>query len=303
MYAITDGCCISIFSFDIYFFSDVLSFLTQRGLFTAGVDLLSKVLGPTKDPALNLYDLIKINEDLTALFGLPDDVLFALKTFARGSVMFATRFDAPLRAATATATLQRGMNEGDREIGVITKKVRQALSTLKELVSNKEVHIDDFKLSLDGMIAELKSRRRNTVSTELENIAHFFKSDTDLDDTLANLYAAFSLMNYRDVLTPFKSALIELRLLPIAATDAINICPAIAAVTTNFFVCKAPAILADVTQSLAGLSHLGLSFVGKLTTADLILLFLRKHSGGNTHLFIDSVTFSLDDLPVCILLL
>lgn len=104
----------------IFMFLDVLSFFMQRRLFTAGSELIHYVLGPQKDPTLTQYDHLKKNKDLSASFRIENDVFFALKTFSRGSVMFASRFDDPLAlsplAPLAATAVPQTENEVDRQI-------------------------------------------------------------------------------------------------------------------------------------------------------------------------------------------
>jgi hypothetical protein len=255
--------------------------LEQRSLFSQeqSAKLHRYVLGPVKDANAKLCQLIARNEDLAVNFNLDEDVLLALKTFSRGSEMFVVRFDA--------APLPVGGKVG--HIDMISINTRRALGELKVLVSNKDLHIDDFGLSLTGVIAELQNRRRSTIAAELERIARFFEATAGeeldrtrgnvLNDTLGDLNAAFALMCYRDVLVPFKTALIELKLLPLLATEILEASAPLDEFTKNFKLCDATRILVDVQGCFAGLSHLALSLVGKLMSADLLLLFLRRHGG------------------------
>jgi hypothetical protein len=271
-----------LLQFKIYFLTSilgVLTFLEQRGLLIDASDLRKRYCKISSN--ITLSRLIGNNEDLSTVLNLDEEVLLALKTFSRGSVMFALRFDD--RDPTVMAT-------------DIAGKTKMALKKLRDLVCNKDAYIDDFKVSLPGFIAELQNRHRSKISLELEQIVHYFAATASkieevdlnskvvfgefvLNETLTNLNAAFSLMRYRDVLVPFKTALIDLQLVPNLVRKQLESSVALDSLMQNFRVSDAPSLLNDVQESIARLSHSALTFIGKLTSADLLLHFLRKYGG------------------------
>lgn len=251
--------------------------MEQRGLLIDASDLRIRYCKSSSN--ITLSRLIGNNEDLSTVLNLDEEVLLALKTFSRGSVMFSLRFDNHDPTVMATD---------------IAGKTKMALKKLRDLVCNKDAYIDDFKVSLPGFIAELQNRHRSKISLELEQIVHFFAATASkteevdlntkvvfgefvLNETLANLNAAFSLMRYRDVLVPFKTALIDL--VPNLVRKQLESSVALDSLMQNFRVSDAPSLLNDVQESIARLSHSALTFVGKLTSADLLLHFLRKYGG------------------------
>lgn len=270
------------FKFRLCFLTGVLFFLEERGLLVDAPDLRNRyILGSEKIPDIKLSHLIGKNKDLSILLNFDDNVLLALKSFSRGSMMFSLRFDdhdPPVLASD------------------VAGRTKMALKKLRDLVCNEDVYIDDFKVSLPGFIAELQNRHRSKVSSELEQIARFFAATAStakddevngevvlgsivLNDTLNNLNGAFSLVRYRDVLVLFKTALIDLQLVPSPVIKELESSVALESLMQNFKVSAAPSLLNDVQESIAGLSHSALAFVGKLTSADLLLLFLRKYEG------------------------
>ena len=238
---------------------------------------------------IKLIDLSAGNADVVAKLNLDEFTLDALKTFSRGSQMFASRFDAHMESVV------RDANKEDQNIRTITSKTKGALDELRDLVSNTDVRIDDFKITLTEVIAEMQSRRRSTMTAELERIASFFAKkivggiDGDMNlgrsaaasrnigDTIkANLDAAFSLLRYRDILLPFRTALIDMELLPRDVIEFLNDSAALTELQTNFYVAQAPRLLGEVVTSLEGISVPALELVGKLVDADLLMQFLKK---------------------------
>jgi hypothetical protein len=267
------------------------------------------------------------NETLVARLGFDADVFIALRAFSKGSEMFANRFDAfPTGQSDEAGEKQGdkgGQREGEREgekegehsgavchakmvyideRGEVMKRTRRALSELRDLVSNRDVRINDFKLTLTGVIAELMGRRRSAIAAELKKIAQFFATIGDqeggggggegeggwtdmaegpgsmLNDTLTNLNAAFTLERFKEVLVPFQTAVVELELLPRSVIEGLQVQTALVEIMSNFLVSEAPRLLGEVEAALEGMSYHALSLVGKLTSADLLLIFLRKHA-------------------------
>ena len=261
----------------------MLYFLERKDLCGQGKNLRHLIV-QAHDEDMKLSTLVQHNKDLSQALHFEEDVLLALKTFCRGSVMFEARFDN-----------YESLVGSDNNAVIV--KTKAALQGMKDLVSNPEVRINDFGMTLDGLIAEMTSRRRSAVILELEGIAHFFSisaktteegtggsgrheqgmTDNILSETLANLQAAFNLMRYRDVLMPFRTALIDLKLLPEDAIAQLESSDALYELHSNFLVTEAPALLTAVQGALHGLSHAAVTLVGKLSSADLLLLFLRKH--------------------------
>ena len=200
--------------------------------------------------------------------------------------MFASRFDAFVVAPTPASD-----SDGEHpSIRIVTDKTKGALDELWHLVSNRDVRIDDFK-TLDKVIAEMQSRRKSTMCSELEHIASFFAAKaanetssgkpwvtgSKLSDTInANLSAAFSLLRYREVLVPFRTAVVEIELLPKPVINILNGSAALTELQTNFLVAQAPRLLSEVDACLQGLSISALVLVGKLVDADLLMQFLKK---------------------------
>ena len=204
--------------------------------------------------------------------------------------MFASRFDAFVVAPASASD-----SDGEPcKIRIVTKKTKGGLDELWHLVSNKDVRIDDFK-TLDKVIAEMQSRRKSTMCSELEHIASFFATQaakkkgnentlgkpgvtgTKLSDTInANLSAAFSLLKYREILVPFRTAVVEMELLPNTMIEILNDSAALTELQTNFYVAQAPRLLSEVDACLQGLSISALVLVGKLVDADLLMQFLKK---------------------------
>ena len=203
--------------------------------------------------------------------------------------MFASRFD-----AFPVAPILSDIDGEHHSIRIVTKKTKGGLDELWHLVSNKDVRIDDFK-TLNKVIAEMQSRRKSTMCSELEHIASFFATQaakkrgkentagktgvtgTKLSDTInANLSAAFSLLRYREVLVPFRTAVVEMELLPKTMIEILNDSTALIELQSNFLVAEAPRLRNEVDVCLQGLSISALALVGKLVNADLLMQFLKK---------------------------
>jgi hypothetical protein len=152
-----------------------VTFLEQRELCANANDLRRYIIRQD-DGHTKLCDLRGCNVDLTAMQCFGEDVLLALKTFSKGSEMFAVRFDVPLTYRLDRTESRIHINPVDAHQEEVAAKTRNALREPKDLVSNKEVRINDFKLSLTGVIAELKGRRRSAMAAELEQIARFFST-------------------------------------------------------------------------------------------------------------------------------
>ena len=203
--------------------------------------------------------------------------------------MFASRFD-----AFVVAPIPSDIDDEHHNIRIVTEKTKGGLDELWHLVSNKDVRIDDFK-TLDKVIAEMQSRRKSTMCSELEHIATFFATQaakekgkentagktgvtgTKLSDAInANLSAAFSLLRYREVLVPFRTAVVEMELLPKTMIEILNDSAALIELQSNFFVAEAPRLISEVDACLQGMSISALVLVGKLVDADLLMQFLKK---------------------------
>ena len=268
----------------------MLLFLEQRNL-CAGSTELHSYIHAGNDVSIQLNELTGNNRNFAASLNLKDETLRALKTFCRGSLMFRNRFDSAksvVGVPTDGAILSETVD--------ITLRTETALEDLRDLVSNEDVRIDDFRLDLHGLIAELQNRHRSAMALELELILRFFEVQATkdlggestakggkvvvrnvLNDTLANLNAAVTLLGYRDVLLSFRRAIRELDLLPQCEIDELDSTAALAELCSNFSVVQAPRLLVEVQGSLHGLSCPAITVVGKLLDADVLLLFLKKH--------------------------
>ena len=283
-----------------------MTFLEHRELCANAKDLRRYVI-QQDDRHTKLCDVRGSNVDLTAMLNFEEDVLLALKTFSKGSEMFAVRFDVPVTDGQDGSDGQDEIHPVDAQQEEVAAKTRNALRELKDLVSNKDVRINDFKLSLTGVIAELKGRRRSAMAAELERIARFFSTMAEksldvgkgevrtvggaaregskigtsnmLNDTLTNLNAAFNLERLKEVLVPCQAAVAELELLPPSVMKDIQATSGFVELMGNFYVSQAPRLLGEINGLLEGLSYHALLLIGKLTSADLLLIFLRKHPG------------------------
>jgi hypothetical protein len=96
---------------------------------------------------------------------------------------------------------------------------------------------------------------------------------------LTNLNAAAILERLKEVLVPFQAAVAELVLPPRSIVEDIQATSGYGELMGNFYVSRAPRLLGETDLILEGLSFHALLLVGKLTSADLLLIFLRKHPG------------------------
>jgi hypothetical protein len=307
------------------YLSGMVTFLEQRGLCSVSADILH-CHASQRNQNTKLSAITSHNETIIARLALDTDVFIALKYFSKGSDMFTLRFDASFTEQNDDDAERDGEKDGEKESekeiekesekegaeehvrmqvladerGEVMRRTRRAIAELRDLVYNRDVRINDFKLTLTGVIAELMGRRRSAIAAELKRIAQFFATITEqdgeggegggawadmsegpgsmLNDTLINLNAAFTLERLKEVLVPFQTAVVELELLPRAVIESLQDHTALVEIMSNFLVSEAPRILSEVEAVLEGMSYHALLLVGKLTTADLLLIFLQKHA-------------------------
>ena len=241
-------------------------------------DPTSITLPELRESNQHILSILNINVDIDA------DVFRGLRTFARGSTMFASRFTNAIRQPNSSLQIA----------------TRTALDGLRKLVCGSEVRIGEFSggesahgSSLLDLVTELQQRRRATIAAELKSIANFFSQDSDnqtkklmgahveaqareLEQSLQRLTSAFELLKYRDHLKNFKVAVRDLKLIGDHSAEAIDGIDA-PEIYEDFLLSRAPVIAENLRQLLCGLRPWDISFVGRLTSATLLLEFLRRY--------------------------
>lgn len=169
---------------------------------------------------------------------------------------------------------------------------------LRNLVDGENVRIDDFGITLQDVIADLKQRKRDTIRTELQLIAQYFSNKARPDeedgeiefvdqpqvdasqDLLNRLNTAFALLRYRDVMEDFITAIREIKMfgddLSLQVIRDINDNEWFIALQSNFLLTQSTAIFRGMDNLLSSLDSGEVAFIAKLTTSKPLVQFLKR---------------------------
>jgi hypothetical protein len=184
----------------------VISFLGNRQLCPDHAELrrlLDDIL-----PTMILADLICRIKDVSNRLGIAEDILRALKVFAKDSDLFASRFD------QSNFVFSTSRNQNQSLSTMIEQKTRLALEELQMLVSDENAHIDDFNVNFAGQIVNLAGNvpRQRKLEREMSSIAQFFSQQqvnprsqfnighqNILEASVQKLNATFKILRLRDI--------------------------------------------------------------------------------------------------------